>query len=120
MMIRRSVRRSILGFAAAWALTAAPVAASSAHPAATAPAPRPALWLLADEDTRIYLFGTIHVLPTDLKWRSPRLDEVIEEVDELVVEVTEQDLQDSLSNLQQQVMLGKQVPLVQHLPWLMR
>ena len=24
--------------------------------------PRPAIWLLADEDTSIYLFGTVHVL----------------------------------------------------------
>lgn len=48
--------------------------------------PRPALWLLADEDTRIYLFGTIHMLPPGFRWRSAALDRTIEEADELVVE----------------------------------
>ena len=28
----------------------------------------PALWKVSDEDTTIYLFGTVHVLPSDLVW----------------------------------------------------
>ncbi|MFN3388923.1 MAG: TraB/GumN family protein [Allosphingosinicella sp.] len=48
--------------------------------------PRPALWLLADADTKIYLFGTIHMLPPGFRWRSEALDRTIEEADELVVE----------------------------------
>jgi hypothetical protein len=67
----------------------APVAAAAAAPApATAQerAPRPALWLLADADTRIYLFGTTHILPAKLKWRSPALDRAIASADELVME----------------------------------
>jgi len=65
---------------------AAPVP-PAAHPApAEEKAPRPALWLLADEDTKIYLFGTIHVLPPGFKWRSAALDRVVEQADELVVE----------------------------------
>lgn len=58
----------------------------SAARAAAAPAPRPAIWLLADEDTRIYLFGTVHVLPPGFRWRSPALDRIVAEADELVVE----------------------------------
>ncbi len=28
----------------------------------------PALWEVSDEDTTIYLFGTVHVLPADVEW----------------------------------------------------
>lgn len=54
--------------------------------ATAAPAPKPALWKVADEDTTIYLFGTIHILPKDLQWRTPKLAEAIAESDELVLE----------------------------------
>ena len=46
--------------------------------------PSPAIWKLADEDTTIYLFGTFHLLPDGFLWRSPELDGVVEEADELV------------------------------------
>ena len=51
--------------------------------------PSPALWRLADEDTTIYLLGTIHVLPRGFRWRSDRLDDIIDEVDMLVVETSD-------------------------------
>ena len=66
----------------------APVAASlalSAAPSAAAPA-HPALWAVADADTTIYLFGTIHLLPQNYKWRSPRFDQAVDSSDQLIVE----------------------------------
>jgi uncharacterized protein len=48
--------------------------------------PRPALWLLADEDTKIYMLGTIHVLPPGFKWRSAAVERAVGEASELVVE----------------------------------
>ena len=54
-----------------------------------AEAPRPAIWLLADDDTRIYLFGTIHMLPPGLAWRSAEFEAVVREADELVLEVAD-------------------------------
>ncbi len=30
----------------------------------------PALWKMNDDDTTIYLFGTVHLLPTDLDWQN--------------------------------------------------
>jgi uncharacterized protein YbaP (TraB family) len=45
--------------------------------------------LLADEDTRIYMFGTIHVLPPGFRWRSAALDKAVGESAELVVETYE-------------------------------
>jgi len=47
---------------------------------------KPALWQVSDDDTTIYLFGTIHLLPSDLKWRTPQLDQAVTNSKELVVE----------------------------------
>lgn len=46
----------------------------------------PALWRIADADSEIWLFGTVHVLPPSLDWGSPRLDAAFDAADELVVE----------------------------------
>lgn len=73
-----------------------PKAASKAGPQYLLPPivqdyePDPAIWLLRDEDTRIYLFGTVHVLPEGFRWRSARLNGIVAEADELVVETTEE------------------------------
>jgi uncharacterized protein len=43
--------------------------------AACAPrASGPALWRLTDADSEIWILGTVHVLPPELKWRSARID----------------------------------------------
>jgi uncharacterized protein YbaP (TraB family) len=47
-------------------------------PAADA-APKPALWRIADEDTTVYFFGTVHVLPPGLTWHSPAVDKALGE-----------------------------------------
>src|SRR5947209_6998651 len=68
----------------------APVAALlSLGSAAEARAPhlaRPALWEVSDPDTTIYLFGTIHLLPSDMQWRTAKLDQALASSQELVVE----------------------------------
>ena len=100
------------------AATATPAATSTQPPAPTAGAPgaplvpRPAIWLLADEDTRIYLFGTIHVLPPGLKWRSPAFDNIVSQADELVMEVAEDPAETELAAIASSVMIGKQVPIL--------
>lgn len=33
----------------------------------------PAIWHLTDEDSDIYIFGTVHILPPELEWRSPEI-----------------------------------------------
>jgi uncharacterized protein YbaP (TraB family) len=47
---------------------------------------RPALWKLADADTTIYLFGTIHALPDGIDWRDRRIDAALGASQELVLE----------------------------------
>lgn len=103
----------LAGFVAAACLSVAPAAAQSAPtPAAEAPSgPRPALWLLADEDTRIYLFGTIHILPPDLEWRSAALNRAVDEADELVLEVDDEEMDNFDAGMLEGTMLGKSVPI---------
>jgi uncharacterized protein YbaP (TraB family) len=59
----------------------------SAAVEARAPQPaKPALWEVSDADTTIYLFGTIHLLPGDLQWRTARIDQAVSGSQQLVVE----------------------------------
>lgn len=72
----------------AWAGLSALLLAACA-PAAGPVAPpqaKPALWKLADADTTIYLFGTIHALPPGYRWRGAALDAAFGRADALVVE----------------------------------
>ena len=79
-MLMRILRRglAILGIAA---LATGAVTA----PAQTAAA-RPALWQVSDRDTTVYLFGTIHLLPKNYAWRTPRFDRALAKSQTLVVE----------------------------------
>ncbi|HWK41488.1 MAG TPA: TraB/GumN family protein [Croceibacterium sp.] len=63
--------------------------------------PGPALWQVADEDTTIYLFGTVHALPRDKQWFDDRIARAFNASDELVTEVDISDLARSSAALQQ-------------------
>jgi len=41
----------------------------------------PAIWHLSDGDSDIYLFGTVHILPPDLEWRSEEINAAFESAD---------------------------------------
>ena len=47
----------------------------------------PALWKLGDEDTTIYLFGTVHALPNDVEWFNGSLAEALAQSDAVVTEI---------------------------------
>ncbi len=51
--------------------------------------PDPALWVLKDEDTTIYLFGTVHILKPGLSWFDEAIKDAFDASDELVVEMIE-------------------------------
>jgi uncharacterized protein YbaP (TraB family) len=61
-------------------------------------AARPALWRLADADTTIYLFGTIHALPEGAQWRTPVLEQAMAASDELVTEIRLDDPQAAVAD----------------------
>lgn len=67
-------------------LLAALTAALAGPPAMAEGAQRPALWMLADADTTLYFFGTIHLAPADAPWRSPLIDAILPRADALVIE----------------------------------
>ena len=54
--------------------------------AKAAPVAHPALWAVADADTTIYLFGTIHLLPDQFQWRTPAFREAEAKSQGLVIE----------------------------------
>jgi len=47
---------------------------------------KPALWAIADADTTIYLFGTIHLLPNNFQWRTAKFNEAVSGSQQLMVE----------------------------------
>jgi uncharacterized protein len=47
---------------------------------------RPAVWRVADRDTTLYLFGTIHALPPHFEWETPALRKVIASSQRLILE----------------------------------
>ena len=102
------VAAAALAFAAAPAFafqapTAAPAHASAAPaPAARAPAAplpdaNPAVWVVRDADTTIYLFGTIHILDTR-PWFNDEVRASFDASNELVMEVN---VPEDLSGVQQ-------------------
>ncbi len=66
--------------------------------------PAPALWKLSDEDTTIYMLGTIHLLPEGFRWRNPQLDAIIDEVDVLVVETSDADGEGAMEAISPKIM----------------
>ncbi|MXO90201.1 TraB/GumN family protein [Pontixanthobacter aquaemixtae] len=66
----------------------APKAEAAAEATAETAAPTaPALWKVADEDTTIYLFGTVHILPKDVEWYNAEIATALTTSDELVTEI---------------------------------
>jgi hypothetical protein len=51
----------------------------------------PALWVVKDADTTIYLFGTVHVLKPGLGWFDEGVKAAFDKSDELVLEMIEPD-----------------------------
>ena len=92
------MNRLLASLLAALALVAAAPspAATQHHPRPqppalmAAPAPvRPALWMVKDRDTTIYLFGTVHALPKGVAWYDGKPASAFESADTLVTEIIE-------------------------------
>lgn len=70
----------------------APLLLLAAAPAVPAPdtlpaTAHPALWKLADADTTIWLFGSIHILPAATRWIDPPIARALDASDSLTLEV---------------------------------
>ncbi len=87
-----------LATVAAFSFASAPLLArdqtSIAEALGPGPAPvaqdiNPAMWIVRDADTTIYLFGTVHVLRPGLNWLKDDVKTAFEGSDELVLEIIE-------------------------------
>ncbi|MBV1918790.1 MAG: TraB/GumN family protein [Sphingomonadaceae bacterium] len=104
-MTHRQIAAPVVALWAAIAcILSLPAGARETEPAAKIAAPpatenraqedvpvHPALWKVADEDTTIYLFGTIHVLPKGIYWHHGKVAEAFAQSGSLVTEITEDD-----------------------------
>lgn len=83
------------------------VTATASSTVASAPA-KPALWKVSDEDTTIYLFGTVHILPKGIDWAGPAITEALIESDQLITEIPSGPEADAL--MQQMVLARGMLP----------
>jgi uncharacterized protein YbaP (TraB family) len=89
LLLRAGTALALMFSAPAFAQQAAPA------PAPAAPAPAavamkdadPALWVVKDEDTTIYLFGTVHLLKPGLSWFDEAVKKAFDESGEMVTEL---------------------------------
>jgi hypothetical protein len=51
----------------------------------------PAMWVVRDSDTTIYLFGTVHILKPGLAWETPRLAQAFGSCSRLTLEIADVD-----------------------------
>ena len=80
--MRKFLTRTAAAFAAG-TLAFSPLLAKAP---AKQPAAKPAMWILSDKDTTIYLFGTIHLLPKGTEWRTNKFNKAATSAADLVIE----------------------------------
>ncbi|TPG39637.1 TraB/GumN family protein [Sphingomonas koreensis] len=78
--------------AAATAQTAPPSPAAAAPSSAATQDADPALWVVKDKDTTIYLFGTVHVLKPGMTWFDEAVKSAFDASDTLVLEMVMPDM----------------------------
>lgn len=66
----------------------------------------PALWQVADEDTTIYLFGTVHALPEGVDWYSDTISQALASSDSIITEIN---MDDSMTAEMQELIMSKGV-----------
>src|SRR3546814_7678779 len=69
-----------------------PLLLTACGTAPSGPEARPAMWLVADADTKIYILGTMHALPRGTDWDEGRVAIVIAAADELMMELSPAEL----------------------------
>ncbi|WP_442680555.1 TraB/GumN family protein [Sphingomonas sp. ASY06-1R] len=94
----------------------APLLLLAAGPAPAPPPAHPALWKLADADTTIWLFGSIHVLPAGTQWLSPRIRQAIAGSQSLTLEIADLDSQNVPALVQAMGRADNLPPLLDRVP----
>lgn len=114
-----SLARGALGVAGGLALfvaiagVPADALAQTAAPAAPAPiqGEGPALWVVKDADSILYLFGSVHVLRPTTGWAGPRVEAAFDSASDIWFEISNPDDQAAIMPLIQQHGLSPETPL---------
>ena len=85
----KSVLAATATCALAWAIPAAAQTTPTEPPAVTVKDVDPALWVVKDEDTTVYLFGSVHILKPGLGWFDDGVKTAFDSSDQLVLELVE-------------------------------
>lgn len=116
----RGLFGAVLGFGLAAAVAFQPSHAlaygveAAPAPAAVAPAVAeagPALWVIRDADSTIYLFGTVHVLRPQTLWRWAEVETAFDGADQIWFEISNPDDQAAMVPLIQQHGVSPDRPL---------
>ncbi len=118
--IARSALGAVVGVGLAAAIAFQPVEAVAQAVAAETGAARvvpqaqgagPALWVIRDADSTLYLFGTVHVLRPTTAWGSAKVDAAFDSADQIWFEISNPDDQAAIIPLIQQHGLSLATPL---------
>lgn len=99
MILLSALRRGALALVAFAAMGAAPAFAE------------PALWVIKDSDSTVYLFGTVHVLKPQTQWRSARIAKAFAAADDVVMEIQQPDNPAAMQPLMMRYGLDRAAPL---------
>lgn len=99
-----------LGLIAGFAPEAA-FAQEAAAPAVATTQATPALWVLRDADSTIYLFGTVHLMRPGVEWMTPQVSEAFNGSEELWLELENPGDQAGAAPLVMQLGISPQTPL---------
>jgi hypothetical protein len=71
----------------------------------------PAMWVVKDKDSTIYLFGTVHLLRPDVAWKTPKIEKAAADAQDLTLEIADIDNQAAMVPLIQKYGMDPEHPL---------
>src|SRR5947207_3131304 len=71
----------------------------------------PAMWVIKDADSTIYLIGTLHLLKHDTEWNAEKVKKTVRDATELWLEVADFDNEAALALLMAKFGIDPQQPL---------
>ncbi len=74
------------------------------------------MWLVADDDTKIYMLGAMHALPTGTDWENGKVADAIGAADELVMELAPDELANAGAIFQALAPRTVPLPMAERLP----
>jgi uncharacterized protein YbaP (TraB family) len=96
----RTAVGAALGLGLAWSVLAPQVAQAE-----------PAMWVVKDKDSTIYLFGTVHLLKKDASWNTPKVQAAMAQSKELWLELIDAEDTAKLAPVIQQLGVDPKRPL---------